>query len=199
MTESKHQVSAVYPKVRDAIAILLAQDKYDLPAAAAGAGMKNYLSRPSVRSYMRQQRQLQIETICSQNPTALAKLRDEGTNQVAVVNGIRTLEAMRRDAIVESTGPARREAGLVIVIGRDAIEPPPRLAGARTVESIAYERGPDPDDDALADDIADDEALAALPEPARVVAKPARRKSPGAAKARQSGVVGHSLDGIGRL
>ena len=190
MTESKHQVSAVYPAVRNAIAILLAQDKYDLAAAAAGAGLtlhqlKNYLSRPSVRSYMRQQRQLQIETICSQNPTALAKLRDEGTNQVAVVNGIRTLEAMRRDAIVESTGPARREAGLVIVIGRDAIEPPPRLAGARTVESIAYERGPDPDDDALADDIADDEALAALPEPARMVAKPARRKSPGAAKARQ--------------
>ena len=81
-------------------------------------------------------------------------------------------------------GPARREAGLVIVIGRDAIEPPPRLAGARTVESIAYERGPDPDDDALADDIADDETLDVLPPPIRATVKPARRKSPGATKAR---------------
>jgi hypothetical protein len=41
--------------------------------------------------------------------------------------------------------------------------------------AAAFECGPDPDDD-LVDNPADDEAIDALPEPARVVAKPARRK-----------------------
>jgi hypothetical protein len=176
MPERKHKVSAVYPKVRDAIAILLAQDKYDLPAAAAGAGLplhrlKDYLSRPSVRSYLRDQRRVQIETLCASNANALARIRDEGENAMAVVNAVRQAETMRA-RIIEEDGPAgaaKRTAGLVIVIGTPgerSVRVEPQLAGARSVESIAYERGPDRDDDALADD---DEVLGEpVPAPARV-------------------------------
>jgi hypothetical protein len=185
VTLAKHKTTAVYPKVRDAIGILLSQDKYDLAAAAAGAGLtlhrlKDYLSRPSVRIFMRQQRLLQIETICQQNPNALAKLRDEGTNRVAVVNGIRTLEAMRRDAIEETTGPVRREAGLVIVIGgnageRDVRIEPPRLASApRVIEAGAHDRRDILDEDA--GELVDDEEFDALPPPVRATVRPARRK-----------------------
>jgi hypothetical protein len=184
MTEAKHKVSEVYPAVRSAIAILLSQDKYDLAAAAAGAGLtlnklREYLNRPSVRSYMRQQRQAQLEQICLQNATALAKLRDEGTNQVAVVNGIRTLETMLNAATDRAAGPVRKEPGLIIVIGdrggERSVSIEPRLAGARSVERIAYERVPDPDEDPV--DTPDaDEALDAMPPPVRAPVKPARRK-----------------------
>src|SRR3974390_1844108 len=100
MTESKHKVSAGYPSDRIAVAILLAQDKYDLAAAAAGAGLtlpklREYLSRPSVRSYMRNERRTQLEALCASNANALARIRDEGENAMAVVNAVRQAETMR--------------------------------------------------------------------------------------------------------
>jgi hypothetical protein len=165
---------------------LLAQDKYDVAAAAAGAGLttqrlKDYLSRPSVRTYLREQRRVQIETLCASNANALARVRDEGENAMAIVNAVRQAEAMRARLVEEDgpTGLAKPACGLVIVIGNQSngstvIEP--RLAGARSVERIAYERGPDRDDDLLVDNLADDEAIDALPEPACMVAKPTRRK-----------------------
>jgi hypothetical protein len=53
---------------------------------------------------MRQQRQLQLETICQQNPTALARIRDSGTNANASVNSCRTLEAMLEASTAEPSG-----------------------------------------------------------------------------------------------
>jgi hypothetical protein len=59
----------------------------------------------------------------------------------------------------------RAMPGLVIVLqsseGGVTVEPPQRLAGVRTVESIAYECGPDKDD-------LEDEALAVRPAGRRV-------------------------------
>jgi hypothetical protein len=192
VTESKHKVSAVYPSVRTAVAILLSQDKYDVAAAAAGAGLttqklREYLARPAVRTYLRNERRTQIEALCASNANALARVRDEGENAMAIVNAVKQAEAMRARIIEEDgpTGMARPAAGLIIVIGQSSggtvIEP--RLAGARSVERIAYERGP-PDDNLV--DNPDDEALDALPPPGRATVKPAaRRKSPSTAKARQ--------------
>jgi hypothetical protein len=196
VTEAKHRVSAIYPSIRTAVSILLSQDKYDVPAAAAGAGLttqklKEYLSRPSVRTYLREQRRVQIETLCASNANALARIRDEAENSMAVVNAVRQAETMRARIIEEDgpTGTARPACGLVIVIGGSAggrdvrIEPTQRLAGAPRIEDLAFERGP-PDDD-LVDNVADDEELDALPLPVRAVKPAPRRKSPGAAKARQ--------------
>ena len=186
MSEAKHKVSEVYPAVRTAVAILLSQDKYDLAAAAAGAGLtlnklKEYLNRPSVRTYLREQRRVQIETLCASNANALARVRDEGENAMAIVNAVRQAETMRQ-RIVEEDGPtglAKPACGLVIVISnqssdRTVVEP--RLAGARTVEALAYERGPDPDDNNLVDNFANDEGLDVPPPPVRATVKPARRK-----------------------
>ena len=196
MAEAKHKVSAVYPSVRTAIAILLAQDKYDLGAAAAGAGLtlpklKEFLNRPSVRTYFREQRRVQIETLCASNANALARVRDEGENAMAVVNAVRQAETMRARILEEDgpTGTARPSCGLVIVIGdarRDVrIVGTQRLAGApRILEAAAFERGQDDPDEDVVDNFGD-EALDVLPPPVRP-AKPApRRKSPSTAKARQ--------------
>jgi hypothetical protein len=158
VTLAKHKTPAIAPKIKQAIARLLSQERYDLAEAARAGGisterLRANLSLPHVRSYMRAERQLQIEAICQSNPAALAKLRDEGSNQVAVVNGIRILEAMRKIAIEEFAGPARREPGLVILIagdagGRDArIEP---ASAPRVIDGGACVRRPDPDDDLLA-------------------------------------------------
>ena len=184
MTEAKHKVSAVYPKARHAIAILLSQDKYDLSAAAAGAGLtlhqlKNYLGRPSVRAYLRNERRTQIEALCASNANALARVRDEAENSMAVVTAIRQAESMRARIIEEDgpTGLARPAAGLVIVIGgngggRDVLIEP---ASAPRIEDGAFLRKPDPDDDLLAGEL-DDEPLDVPPMPMRVVTKPRRRK-----------------------
>ena len=193
MAEAKHKVSAVYPSVRTAIAILLAQDKYDLGAAAAGAGLtlpklKEFLNRPSVRTYFREQRRVQIETLCASNANALARVRDQGENAMAIVNAVRQAETMRA-RIIEEDGPggmAKPTCGLVIVIGngggRDVVIEP---ASAPHIEDGAFLRKPDPDDDLLAGDL-DDEALDGPPPPVRATVKPAvRRKSPSVAKSRQ--------------
>jgi hypothetical protein len=82
---------------------------------------------------MRQQKQLQLEQICQQNATALARIRDSSTNANASVNSCRTLEAMLEASTAETSRPVRREAGLVIVIQSQPRQPEQRLAGARTI------------------------------------------------------------------
>jgi hypothetical protein len=184
MAESKHQPSrSIYPSIRKALAILLSQSKYDLQEAAIGAGLttqklREYLARPAVRTYLRNERRTQIEALCASNANALARVRDEAENSMAVVNAVRQAETMRARIIEEDgpTGMARPTAGLIIVIGGNAggrdvvIEP----AAAPRIEDGAFLRRPDKDDDLLAGDL-DDEALDVLPPPVRAV-KPARRK-----------------------
>jgi hypothetical protein len=138
MTPAKLKPSAVAPAIKEAIQCLLHQEKYDLAEAARIGGvtvqrLRDDLGRPHVRAFMRQQRQLQLETICQQNPSALARIRDSSPNANAAVNSCRTLESMLEASTAETSRPARREAGLVIIIGARPQEPQPRLAGARTI------------------------------------------------------------------
>jgi hypothetical protein len=138
MTPAKLKPSEVSPKIRDAIQCLLHQEKYDLAEAARIGGvtvarLRDDLGRPHVRAWMRQQKQLQLEQICQQNASALARIRDSSTNANAAVNSCRTLEAMLEASNEETSRPVRREAGLVIIIGARPQEPQQRLAGAKTV------------------------------------------------------------------
>jgi hypothetical protein len=45
---------------------------------------------------MRQQKQLQLEQICQQNPTALARIRDSSANANAAVNSCRVCKSVLR-------------------------------------------------------------------------------------------------------
>jgi len=95
MAESKHQPSrSIYPSIKTAVAILLSQSRYDLQQAAIGAGLtteklREYLARPAVRTYLRNERRTQLEALCASNANALARVRDEGENAMAVVNAVR--------------------------------------------------------------------------------------------------------------
>jgi hypothetical protein len=128
----------VAPGIKAAIDALLHMERYDLVEAAKAGGvtvtrLRSDLSRPHVRAFMRQQRQAQLEQICLRNPAALAKIRDSSPNANASVNSCRVLESMLEASTAETSRPARREAGLVIIIGAQPRQPEPRLAGARTI------------------------------------------------------------------
>ena len=138
MTLAKNKPTAISAGLRSSIDALLHMERYDLVLAAKAGGLRvqqlrDDLLRPHVRAFMRQQRALQLEMICQQNPSALARIRDSSTNANAAVNSCRTLESMLEASTSETSRPARREAGLVIIIGARPPEPEPRLAGARTV------------------------------------------------------------------
>jgi hypothetical protein len=73
-------------------------ERYDLVEAAKAGGvtvarLRDDLARPHVRAFMRQQKQLQLEQICQQNASALARIRDSSTNANAAVNSCRVLES----------------------------------------------------------------------------------------------------------
>jgi hypothetical protein len=147
MTPAKLKPSAVAPGIKASIDALLHMERYDLVEAAKAGGvtvqrLRDELARPHVRAWMRQQRQLQLETICQQNPSALARIRDSSANANAAVNSCRTLESMLEASTQETSRPVRREAGLVIVISsQQPQQPQQKLAGARTiVEAGAVDR-----------------------------------------------------------
>jgi hypothetical protein len=161
--------------VKTAVAHLMKAGEYDLQGAARAAGMdlaklRYVLGKSYVRRYMRELRQLEVEALCLGNAAALRKVRDTSENGMAVCQAVAKAEQIRAKFHEEDNAPGSGSRqmlpGLIIQIGRDVrVEPTQQLAGARTVESIAYERGPDPDDNLV--DNQEDEALDALPEPPR--------------------------------
>ena len=98
MTPAKLKPSAIAPGIKAAIDALLHMERYDLVLAAKAGGvtvarLRDDLGRPHVRAFMRQQKQLQLEQICQQNASALARIRDSSTNANAAVNSCRVLES----------------------------------------------------------------------------------------------------------
>jgi hypothetical protein len=141
--EAKNKVSEIHPAVKVAIGVMLRQSKHDLAAAAREAGLsterlRDYLSRPSVISYLRTRRRVEVESLCAGNIRALARLRDEGP-PTAAVNAIRTAEAIRSELIAEDgvAGASRLAApGLVIVVAPApavTVDQPRRLGAARSI------------------------------------------------------------------
>jgi hypothetical protein len=91
VTPAKLKTSEVAPGIKAAIDALLHMERYDLVAAAKVGGvsaqrLRDDLQRPNVRAWMRQRRQAQLEQICLQNPSALARIRDSSLNATAQVN-----------------------------------------------------------------------------------------------------------------
>ena len=161
MTLAKNKPTAISPALKASIDALLHMERYDLGLAAKAGGLRvqqlrDDLGRPHVRAFMRQQKQLQLEQICQQNATALARIRDSSPNANAAVNSCRALESMLADSTAETSRPVRREAGLVIIVGARPQEPQPRLAGARTIVEAGARDVSVPDDA--------DEAFLGVPE-----------------------------------
>jgi hypothetical protein len=183
VTLAKHKVPEPHIKVKDAAEYFVNTPGATLAGAAKYCGvsvprMRELLQMPHNLSYVRRAKMLAIEALAASCPAALGKVIEENSNQMATVAAAKTVLAQARES-EQSREAAKPMAGLLIVIGGNgerSISIEPRLAGARSVERIAYERGPDPDDNNLVDNFPDDEALDAPPPPVRATVKPARRK-----------------------
>jgi hypothetical protein len=140
MPPAKHREPAIPQKVKILIGELLNQRIYDLAAAAERAGIttywaRRYLQRPTVLRYFREERAAMLEEVCAGNAAALAKVRAESDNGMAVTAACRQLEAMRQTVAEETgNGVPRMQPGLVVQIVNVAgevtqtIGPPPMPA-----------------------------------------------------------------------
>jgi hypothetical protein len=128
MPPAKHRTPAVPAKIKIVVEELLSQHVYDLAAAAAKAGLthywaRRYLQQSHVLQFFREQRAAMIEEVCAGNAAALAKVRAESDNGMAIVAACRQLEALRQ-AVAEETGSqSRTRPGLQIVIHTPGAEP----------------------------------------------------------------------------
>jgi hypothetical protein len=107
-------------KVKTAIAFLIEQ-RNDLQAAAPHAGismreLRRAMGQPQVRRYSLEQRQIELERFCLGSPMALARVRDNSENGIAVVNAVRAGEILRQGALQEEGAAQRRMPGLQIVL-----------------------------------------------------------------------------------
>jgi hypothetical protein len=193
VTLAKHRTPKVHFKIEAAAEHLASVPGATLQTAAKHCGLtvpklRDLLKQPHNLSYVKQVRDLAIEALTTNGPATLAAVIKEGSNQMAVVQATKAAMSWARESDEATRRAANRSLnyspGLCIVIGSPSPMIEQRLAGARTVEALAYERGP-PDED-LVDNVDEDDALDVLPPPVRAPAKPAvRRKSPSASKARQ--------------
>jgi hypothetical protein len=137
--------TTVPARVRTAIAFLLEQ-KDDLPAAAAHAGMtlrelKRWMGRPRCRRYALEQRQIALETFCLQSPAALARVRDTSDNGMAVVAAVKAGEMLRTGVLHEEATTKARAPGLQIIV-MPALQQQPTPMQIDVVPAFEGERVP---------------------------------------------------------
>jgi hypothetical protein len=109
-------------KVREAFRLLQDDPAMTLQIAAAAVKMSTYklreaLQKPHVRSWIAEERRLQLDAICAANPEALRQIRDRSENDMARVNSVKTLETMKE--LVDPSarvGMPQHAPGLVVQI-----------------------------------------------------------------------------------
>jgi hypothetical protein len=155
MPPAKHRTPAVPAKMKIVIAELFQQQVYDLAAAAERAGLshywaRRYLQQGHVLQFFREQRAAMIEEVCAGNAAALAKVRAESDNGMAVAAAVRQLEAMRQTVAEETRGGQGQRPGLQIVIHApgggiiQTIGPAAPLPAPTTIDGEAIEQSFDP-------------------------------------------------------
>jgi hypothetical protein len=129
---------AVPRRVREAVRFML-EVKPDIVAAALHAGLpahelRREMGRSHVRRFSLEQRQLKLEEFCLGSPAALAKVRDESPNGLAVVASVKAGELLRVGALEAEAASQKRTPGLSIVILQPsdgsrqvAYQPPPMM------------------------------------------------------------------------
>jgi hypothetical protein len=108
----------VPPKVKRACDLMIFEGTaWQEAAAAAGLTTRQlrlHLEKPATIQYLRQQREVFREAICSRNNLRLQEIRDQDDNKTAAVQAIKVLET--RPEEIGGAGSARTP-GVVIVIG----------------------------------------------------------------------------------
>jgi hypothetical protein len=183
---AKTRTPKVHFKVEAAAEHLASVPGATLQTAAKHCGLtvpklRELLKMPHNLAYVKQVRDLAIEALTTNGPATLAAVIKEGSNAMAVVQATKAAMSWAREADEATRRAANRSVnyspGLCIVIGSPAAMIEQRPAGPPLIiEAGAHERGP-PEDDFLVDN-SGDEALDALPEPARsrVAVRSPRRK-----------------------
>jgi hypothetical protein len=111
--------------------------------------LRELLAYPHNLAHVKKVRDLAIEALTTSGPATLAKVIEEGSNQMAVVSAVKTAHLLQRSAAEESgrLSAAKVQPGLVLVITAASSGDTARLAGARTIlEPGANEFLPAPDE-----------------------------------------------------
>jgi hypothetical protein len=149
VTVAKHRPTKPHIKVQAAAEHLASVPGATLQSAAKHCGLsvprlRELLAYPHNLAYVKKVRDLAIEALTTSGPATLAKVIAEDSNKMATVAAVKTAHLLQRSAAEESgrLSASKPAAGLIIVIGNQSgggtvLEP--RLAGARSVERIAYE------------------------------------------------------------
>jgi sorbitol-specific phosphotransferase system component IIBC len=74
------------------------------------------MKKPHVVRYMRVERQTALETFVVGSPAALAKVRDESENGMAVVAAVKAGELLQQGALESEASVQKRAPGLQIVV-----------------------------------------------------------------------------------
>jgi hypothetical protein len=123
MPPARKREPVVPRRVKAAITYMLEQ-KPDLQAAAAHPGMSTYelrreMGKPHVRRYALAERKFALDAFCLGSPAALAKVRDQSENGMAVVAAVKAGELLQQGALAAEATAQRRQPGLQIVIVAD--------------------------------------------------------------------------------
>jgi hypothetical protein len=132
----ERKTPAVPKRVKQAIKFLLEQ-KADLQAAAAAAGLTTYelrrqLGKPHIVQYARSERRATLEALCLSSPAALTEVL-RGQNEMAKVQAVKTAELLQQGDLQAEAAGKQRIPGLQIVIVQSdgsqqvAYQPPPML------------------------------------------------------------------------
>jgi hypothetical protein len=133
-------------------ALSMLQVKPDLVEAARHAGMpahelRREMGKAHVRRYSLEQRQLALEAFCLGSSAALAKVRDESENGMAIVASVKAGEQLRIGAVEAEASAQKRAPGLSIVILQPATgerhvayQPPPLLDIVPVPEAVPATR-----------------------------------------------------------
>jgi hypothetical protein len=151
VTLAKHKTPTVHFRVKAAAEHLASVPGATLQTAAKHCGLtvpklRELLKQPHNLAHVKAVRDLAIEALTTSGPATLAKVIQENTNQMATVQAVKTAHLLQRSAAEESgrASASKPAPGLIIVIGQSGGGPviEQRLAGARTVERVAYEPVP---------------------------------------------------------
>jgi hypothetical protein len=123
MPEARKRLPTVSKRVKDAAEYLASTPGATLQTAAAHVGwstwrLREALKKPHNLQYARAVKALAVEALAVSGPATLAKVIADGSNQMAVVAAVKTVESLRGVA-AEYAGlvaPTARLPGLQIVI-----------------------------------------------------------------------------------
>jgi hypothetical protein len=142
LPEAKTRIPAVAARVKQAAEFLATTPGATLQSAAEHVGwstwrLREALKKPHNLAHARAVKALAVEALAVSGPATLAKVIADGSNQMAVVAAVKTVESLRQVAAQDAglAAPSVRLPGLqIVIVQRDGavmqtIGPPQRIEG----------------------------------------------------------------------